>query len=67
MEHENAFGTGPVRCVSASTYLRLRFLDSHAVAQEVRPPALLPALLPATPSGAVPVGPAGLAMLGHAA
>lgn len=35
MEHENAFSTGPVRCVSASTYLRLRFLDSHTVAQEV--------------------------------
>eukprot|EP00850_Spirogloea_muscicola_P023616 SM000372S13692 [mRNA] locus=s372:33945:37782:- [translate_table: standard] len=27
MEHENAFQTGPVRCVSAKTYLRLRFLD----------------------------------------
>lgn len=35
MEHENAFSTGPVRCVSASTYLRLRFLDSHTVAQEL--------------------------------
>jgi hypothetical protein len=35
MDHENAFGSGPVRCVSASTYLRLRFLDSHSVSQEV--------------------------------
>ncbi|KAL4436762.1 hypothetical protein ABPG75_003901 [Micractinium tetrahymenae] len=35
MEHENAFSTGPVRCVSASTYLRLRFLDSHTVAEEL--------------------------------
>lgn len=29
MLHENAFQTGPVRCVSASTYLRLRFLDKE--------------------------------------
>ena len=35
MDHENAFGSGPVRCVSASTYLRLRFLDSHTIAEEV--------------------------------
>lgn len=35
MEHENAFSTGPVRCVSASTYLRLRFLDAHTVSEEV--------------------------------
>lgn len=35
MEHENAFATGPVRCVSASTYLRLRFLDAHTVSEEV--------------------------------
>ncbi|KAI3425989.1 hypothetical protein D9Q98_007957 [Chlorella vulgaris] len=35
MDHENAFGSGPVRCVSASTYLRLRFLDSHSVSQEL--------------------------------
>ncbi|KAL4858171.1 hypothetical protein ACK3TF_001664 [Chlorella vulgaris] len=35
MDHENAFGSGPVRCVSASTYLRLRFLDSHTVSQEL--------------------------------
>lgn len=36
MEHENAFSTGPVRCVSAATYLRLRFLDAHTIAEEVR-------------------------------
>lgn len=36
MEHENAFGWGAVRCVSASTYLRLRFLDAHTVSEEVR-------------------------------
>jgi hypothetical protein len=35
MEHENAFSTGPVRCVSASTYLRLRFLDAHTVSEEL--------------------------------
>ncbi|PSC70153.1 phosphatidylinositol kinase [Micractinium conductrix] len=35
MDHENAFGSGPVRCVSASTYLRLRFLDSHTIAEEL--------------------------------
>jgi hypothetical protein len=35
MEHENAFSTGPVRCVSASTYLRLRFLDAHKMAQQL--------------------------------
>ena len=27
MDHENAFQTGAVRCVSAHTYCRLRFLD----------------------------------------
>jgi len=32
MEHENAFQTGPVRCVSACTYLRLRFLDAASIA-----------------------------------
>jgi hypothetical protein len=32
MDHENAFRTGPVRCVSARTYLRLRFLDARAIA-----------------------------------
>lgn len=35
MEHENAFGWGPVRCVSAPTYLRLRFLDAHTTSEEV--------------------------------
>lgn len=35
MEHENAFGWGAVRCVSANTYLRLRFLDSHTVSEEL--------------------------------
>ena len=35
MEHENAFQTGPVRCVSASTYLRLRLLDAGTVAAKV--------------------------------
>ena len=33
---ENAFRTGPVRCVAANTYLRLRFLDYSAVAGEFR-------------------------------
>ncbi|GJP53635.1 hypothetical protein CLOM_g12787 [Closterium sp. NIES-68] len=32
MEHENAFQTGPIRCVSAHTYLRLRFLDRSILA-----------------------------------
>lgn len=32
MQHENAFQTGPVRCVSARTYLRLRFLDAATIA-----------------------------------
>jgi len=36
MTHENAFCTGPVRCVAAGTYLRLRFLDSSALAGEFR-------------------------------
>jgi hypothetical protein len=36
MTHENAFRTGPVRCVSANTYLRLRFLDYSALAGEFR-------------------------------
>lgn len=31
MSHENAFQTGAVRRVSASTYLRLRFLDASAI------------------------------------
>ena len=35
LEHENAFGTGPVRVISASTYLRLRLLDAHTVSAEV--------------------------------
>lgn len=34
MQHENAFMTGPVRCVSAKTYLRLRFLDYATIASE---------------------------------
>lgn len=34
MTHENAFQTGPVRCVSARTYLRLRFLDYATLAAE---------------------------------
>ncbi len=32
LDHENAFRTGPVRCVSSRTYLRLRFLDARAIA-----------------------------------
>lgn len=32
MDDENAFKTGPVRCVSAKTYLRLRFLEKEIVA-----------------------------------
>ena len=36
MEHENAFCSGPIRCVSAATYLRLRFLDAHTISEEVR-------------------------------
>ncbi|CAI5516715.1 unnamed protein product [Closterium sp. Naga37s-1] len=32
MEHENAFQTGSIRCVSAHTYLRLRFLDRSILA-----------------------------------
>eukprot|EP00898_Chlorokybus_atmophyticus_P000399 jgi/Chlat1/135/Chrsp1S03228 len=31
MTHENAFETGPVRSVSAQTYLRLRFLDATTI------------------------------------
>lgn len=31
MEHENAFQTGSVRCVSAKTYLRLRFLEKSQI------------------------------------
>eukprot|EP00897_Mesotaenium_endlicherianum_P003359 jgi/Mesen1/3050/ME000018S02353 len=34
MEHENAFQTGPLRCVAAQTYLRLRFLDKNMVAEK---------------------------------
>ncbi|GAB4823126.1 hypothetical protein N2152v2_010172 [Parachlorella kessleri] len=34
MQHENAFQTGPVRCVSAKTYLRLRFLDAATISQK---------------------------------
>lgn len=29
MEHDNAFQTGPVHCISAKTYMRLRFLDKN--------------------------------------
>ena len=36
MTHENAFRTGPVGCVAAETYLRLRFLDFSALAAEFR-------------------------------
>ncbi|CAM6101065.1 unnamed protein product [Calypogeia fissa] len=32
MDHENAFKTGAVMCVSARTYLRLRFLERDDVA-----------------------------------
>lgn len=32
LDHENAFRTGPVRAVSARTYLKLRFLDARAIA-----------------------------------
>uniref|UniRef100_A0A7R9TK00 Uncharacterized protein n=1 Tax=Micromonas pusilla TaxID=38833 RepID=A0A7R9TK00_MICPS len=35
MEHENAFQTGPTRCVDSKTYLRLRFLDAKAIADEL--------------------------------
>ena len=31
LEHENAFRTGPVTRIAASTYLRLRFLDSQSL------------------------------------
>ena len=31
LEHENAFGTGPTRTISARTYMRLRFLDEPTV------------------------------------
>lgn len=31
MDHENAFQTGPVRCVSSKTYLRLRFLEKQTI------------------------------------
>jgi len=34
MTHENAFQTGPVCCVRASTYLRLRFLDCPTLLAE---------------------------------
>jgi hypothetical protein len=34
MTHENAFQTGAVRCVSAQTFLRLRFLDAAALSRE---------------------------------
>ena len=36
MTHENAFRTGPVRCVASGPYLRLRFLDYAALAAEFR-------------------------------
>lgn len=36
MEHENAFKTGPVRCVSNRTYLRLRFLDFKTIKDVVQ-------------------------------
>jgi hypothetical protein len=35
MEHENAFQTGPTKCVDSKTYLRLRFLDAKAIADEL--------------------------------
>lgn len=34
MVHENAFQTGPVKCVSAKTYLNLRLLDYATLAHE---------------------------------
>lgn len=34
MLHENAFQTGPVKCVAAGTYLRLRFLDCPTLLAE---------------------------------
>lgn len=37
MDHENAFRTGPVRTVSAKTYLRLRFFDARAIAARFAP------------------------------
>ena len=61
MRHENAFQTGPVRCVRASTYLRLRFLDAATISNKVggfcvteleqeTPPAHDFHLLPALPA-----------------
>ena len=32
MRHDNAFQTGAVTCISARTYLRLRFLDAATIA-----------------------------------
>ena len=36
MLHENSFKTGPVRCVSAKTYMRLRFLDYTTLQEQFR-------------------------------
>ncbi|KAK3242913.1 hypothetical protein CYMTET_47413 [Cymbomonas tetramitiformis] len=36
MSHENAFQTGPVKRISARTYLKLRFLDVKGIAQHFR-------------------------------
>lgn len=35
VNHENAFGTGPTTCISARTYMRLRFLDYSTVAAAI--------------------------------
>ena len=52
MDHENAFRTGPVRTVSAKTYLRLRFFDARWV--PYKPPMSAPhAPACALPGGAV--------------
>lgn len=34
MEHDNAFQTGPVKKISAKTYMRLRFLDTALLAEK---------------------------------
>jgi hypothetical protein len=36
MRHDNAFGTGAVRAVTARAYLRLRLLDEATLARELR-------------------------------
>jgi hypothetical protein len=36
MDHDNAFMTGPVKCASSRTYLRLKFLDRQGL-QKLKP------------------------------